>query len=345
MRILASWRFITIFLLLSGSFTVSAVADAHLVAATTDDDGDEQEKQEDKDEKREEKDAKEAEKQADKEEKEAEKEAKKANKVTETASYIVESACTFDNQTEITTCEFTGAAPDGAKKVEYFNLAADSVCTDVLDGTFEIVAPSTDSQVTGYRSTEKSGKDGAMTLLLEGEVSVAGQATYWFTTKDGVFPATGPGLSCNAPSADLSFAAETEPANDAPEATQAPTPTTVPTQDPELGQLAVITYTCVDVPADTTSFDWFGACEPGGAGLAFTLANATGTSSDPLTAATNDGGEAEFDSLAPGEWQLDSPDVEWCHAKSDSVTADSSLVVEAGETTSVWIFICDGGVK
>lgn len=347
MRALDIWRFIAIFLMISASLSVSGLDEPTAVMAT--DDG-ERENDEDQDDDRDQNEEKEEEKQDKKEEKEEEKREKedekqdKKDKVTETVPYIVQIGCAFDETANATTCIFTAVAPDGATKVDHLDLPEDNVCTEVTGGDYEYVDPDPDTQVTGYQSPKK---DRPMTLVLDGEVTTGGTATFWISTKDGVFPATGPGLSCDLPASDLSFTEATEApqaTTAASSATESPTPTEVPTETPvTTGELAVITYSCADVPTDTTSFDWFGACDPGAAGQTFTLVNVDGSTTEPLATETGESSEATFESLEPGTWQLDSVDADWCHAKSDSVNADSGLVIEAGQTTSVWIFTCEDG--
>jgi hypothetical protein len=118
--------------------------------------------------------------------------------------------------------------------------------------------------VTGYKST---GDEGTITLVLGGDVAPAGTATYWFETGDGVFPATGPGLSCAESTTEFTLQ-------------QTPAATQVPDEGkevaaPETGELLVLMYTCTDVPEDRTGYDWFGECDPEGGVHDFTLTDVT----------------------------------------------------------------------
>jgi hypothetical protein len=114
------------------------------------------------------------------------------------------------------------------------------------------------------------------------------------------------------------------------------------TETPSTGTVAVAVLSCGEVPADTAGFDWFGACPPGAdPAREFSLAPSD-DSAAPVTATTDDAGEATFADVAPGDYRLDLVDGSWCHAVSDRVTADSEVVVEAGATSTVWIFVCDG---
>jgi hypothetical protein len=51
-------------------------------------------------------------------------------------------------------------------------------------------------------------------------------------------------------------------------------------------------------------------------------------------------GVLRLEDLAPGRYRLVQTDVDWCHAESDRVDDQGSVVVNAGERASVWIFNC-----
>ena len=58
--------------------------------------------------------------------------------------------------------------------------------------------------------------------------------------------------------------------------------------------------------------------------------------------ATPDGeGTALFETLPPGEYRLETMGEPWCHAASDRVTAESTVVVEPGQRTTVYVFQCE----
>jgi hypothetical protein len=62
-----------------------------------------------------------------------------------------------------------------------------------------------------------------------------------------------------------------------------------------------------------------------------------------IAAETDGAGEVVFSGLEPGTYDLTLLDGSWCHAKSDRVTAESDVVVEAGQESTVWVFLCDQG--
>ena len=245
--------------------------------------------------------------------------------VSQVEEYLVEVTCEFDAELNTTECSFTGIAPSGATDVGHIDLPAAEVCAEVVDGEFEYVDPDPNTDVTGYKSR---GSEASFTLVLQGEVTTAGTATYWFKTGDGVFPAHGPGLRCHELSADA-------PARDQSESTAEFTIGT--------GELVVRVYNCTGVPEDTSAFDWFGECEPGGEAHELTLSSAEVEAGGQQSAQTSATGEAVFESLEPGTYELEKPGPPWCHAESDNVTAESALTVEASQRTTVWVFMCDAG--
>src|SRR5690606_36007092 len=137
----------------------------------------------------------------------------------------------------------------------------------------------------------------------------------------------GPGMECPEASTGTADEAATTPA---------------PPEAPVTGEVLVKTYHCADVPADTTDYDWFGQCGIAGEVPAYEL-TALDVESAPQTASAGENGEATFAEVTPGTWHLEATDASWCHANSDKVTSEGELVVEAGTTTTVWIFLCDEG--
>ncbi len=244
------------------------------------------------------------------------------------AGYVVAVDCHPTEDGDTTICDIAATAPDGGKDVSFVQLPAEALCAEVVETEAEFVDPDPNTHITGYKSR---GSEGSLSLTLDGQVTTAGIATYWIKTGDGIFPVEGPGFSC-----DLAA----EPAGAEPTVTFEVEPTATP--QPETGTVAVEVLTCAGVPADTTGFDWFGECQPGiDPPRDFTLAPADDSAS-AVTAATDTDGTATFADLAPGDYLLTLADGAWCHAASDHVTAESEVVVEAGATSTVWIFICDG---
>lgn len=246
-----------------------------------------------------------------------------ATVITAGEAYIVEAACEFDADADTTTCAFTAIAPDGAKKVVEFDLPEEFVCAEVVGGEYKYVDPDPNTDVTGYQS---KGNTDEITLVLDGEVTIGGSATYWMKAANAVFPVTGPGLDCGSAGA-ASFELQTTP-----EATA-----TVTT-----GELVVLIYTCASVPEDTTDYDWFGACDDQGGVHELALAPVSEVAVDPVTMQTDESGDATFADLEPGLYSLKLTEETWCKAVSDNVDAEGNVIIEAGARTTVYGFVCEG---
>jgi hypothetical protein len=270
----------------------------------------------------------------DKDNEKEEKDKGKGNDDVEPAApYRVEVSCDIDGAAGQTACTFTGVAPEGAKSVGHLDMPAAEICGAVLGGDAEYVDPDPNTGVVGYKS---KGDGGVFTLILEGNVTTGGTATYWIKSGDGVFPATGPGLNC---------AMDQQPAEvfPTPIVVTGTLETATTTEDAATGTVGVYTYACA-TDADSEATDWFGSCKPGVSGVRFALSPADGTTAEPVgDGMTQAGGEVRFDGLAPGAYDLDAPDATWCHAESDSVNEHGELVVTAGADVSVWIFLCGAG--
>jgi hypothetical protein len=246
--------------------------------------------------------------------------------VTAAAAYQVDVTCEPDAAADDTTCTFTPLTPDGGKQVSHLVVPAELACAEVLGGDGDYVDPDPTMSVTGYRFTG----NGPYTLVFSGTVTATGSATYWVKAASGVYPAAGAGLACDV-AATLDDAAG--------KATPEPTAPPVTT-----GTVVVEAFACVNVPADTTDFDWYGACDPDTAAHRYLLAQDTAATNPLLAAQTDDTGAAAFTDLGPGAYSLDDADARWCKAESDNVNTDGNVVVEAGATTTVWLFYChDGG--
>lgn len=277
--------------------------------------------------------------------------------VVPAAAYSVEVECTASTDANRTECTFATVAPAGGKKVSHLVIPDDVVCVGVRGGDFLAVDPDPLTNAAGYRATGR----GPWQLVLDGEVTTSGSATYWLRAANSVFPATGLGLSCATPAAvpetaatatsDATVKATTESVSptipvtlevtrEAAGATFTPVPSpTIPAATPIVtGAVLVNTYACTGVPVDTSTFDWYGACEPGGSHR-FVLAPDGG--GGLLAADTVKAGEASFVDLTPGLYDLDDVNDRWCHAESDAVTAEGKVEVTAGAETTVWLFYCD----
>lgn len=252
--------------------------------------------------------------------------------VTAAQGYTIDVTCQYQAVDDHSTCTFAGTALEGAKKVTHLVVPIDALCAEVLGGDGRFVDPDPNTHVTGYRTP---GSTAATDLILAGEVTTGGKATYWFKSGGNTFPVTGPGLVCK----------EHEPAAAVPtEAPATETPLVTPTPDvtDSSGAVLVQVYQCpiTDAAAVGDDYDWYGACAPGGGNLAFRLtASGSETGSTQTTA---DDGQIRFGDLAPGLYQLTIVDSAWCHAEADEVDADGNVIVSAGEQTTVWIFTCAG---
>jgi hypothetical protein len=109
------------------------------------------------------------------------------------------------------------------------------------------------------------------------------------------------------------------------------------------GAITVYKYACPVTTPSSSSYDWFGRCDPQGQGVRFSLSAWDGANFVPVTtAATDSDGILRLTRLQPGTYDLKEVDAVWCHAESDSVNADGHVVVSAGQRASVWIFNCVG---
>ncbi len=353
MRTTPILRYLALLLLLAGAFAVPAMPSVEdtgvAIAVAQDDDGDddEEEREEDREEEQEEREEEREEREEDREEKRREKEQDRnnrdkddsANLVEPVADYGVDVACTTVSATS-TECTVTGVTPDNGKKISYIVIPEAAVCTGVIGGEHQYVDPDRQTDVTGYKSWDA---EGSLTLILDGQVTTGGAATYWLRAANEIFPATGPGFFCDEP-------VTTTPEVTPEAATQGTSPATVevtleatPDDAAATGTVTVSTYGCTEVPADTSAYDWYGACDAGG-DHRFVLAPVEDDATGPLAADTAKTGEATFADLPPGLYDLDDVNANWCHAESDAVNAEGEVMVEAGAETTVWLFYChDGG--
>lgn len=325
MRVLVIWRLIALLLVASGMF-IAPRLDTYVAGAVAAKDEEKSEKSKNNnDEDDEEGNGKNDNDKNENKNKDKSRGKDRTTGVDPAAQYAVEVQCEPDADANTTSCSFTGIAPPDGKDLGYVVLPHDEVCTEVSGGQFEYVDPDPNTHITGYKSR---GDEGMLTLILEGEARTAGTATYWFKTGDGTFPGTGPGLSCEEAAADFVLNATRETVEGTAAATDA------------TGSLFVNIYSCTAVPEDTTNFDWFSECDPEGGVHEFTLAE-IGGAADPRTSESDASGDVVFESLAPGSYSLEIIDTMWCHAVSDSVTAEGKVVVEADRRATVWGFICE----
>jgi len=238
--------------------------------------------------------------------------------VDATRSYTVNVNCVYQSVDDLTNCSFEGLALEDAKKVGQLVAPEDQLCTTVTGNDGMYVDPDPHAHVVGYRSKGSTGK---LTLVLSGNVSVGGAATYWIKAGGDVFPVRGPGLICLAAAAAATATAHSDVSD-------------------STGALLVQTYNC-PIAAPQPDYDWFGACTPAGTESTFRLTPPGGTGSDDRTDATDESGQAQFGNLEPGLYDLARVDKNWCHAESDNVDQTGKVIINAGERTTVWIFSCN----
>ena len=249
------------------------------------------------------------------------------------AGYTVRVECSFDEASDQSTCFFDADSPAGAKKINLFDVPADSVCAPVVGGDAQFVDPDPNTNVTGYRSTDSNGQ---MTLVLAGEVRTGGSATYWIKAASNILPATGPGLQCA--SADTPPAEPTANAPALPTATAPAVQLTPEVTDPT-GSVVVFAHTC-PVALASSQLRLVRRMHRSESGVRYRLVRVDTETRDGVTTSTNSTGRAQFFSLQPGTYELTQAEGDWCHAQSDNVDADGNLIVNAGQRTTVWVFAC-----
>jgi hypothetical protein len=238
--------------------------------------------------------------------------------------YRVEVACDNDDD-GTSTCTFTGVVPDGGKKINHLDVPEEAICAEVVGGEYKYVDDDPHTGVTGYQT---KGNNDTVTLVLDGHAVPAGTATYWLKAANNILPVTGPGIDCGS---GMTSGLPTTPEGAAPTVTPAP----------ETGELVVLVYTCADVPEDTTDYDWFRLCDSEGGVHQLALAPVSEVAVEPMTTSTDDSGDATFTDLEPGLYTLEMTDVAWCKAVSDSVDAEGNVIIEQGQRTTVYSFICE----
>ncbi len=240
--------------------------------------------------------------------------------VIATEEYQVEVTCEPASETE-TTCTFSPVVPENERDVSHLVVPDDLICADVIGGNGTYVDADPNVDVTGYRFTGS----GPYTIVLEGDVSTTGTATYWVKAANGVYPASGSGLACATEDSVTSLP-------DSPEAT--------PPTAPATGTIVIEVHACTGLTSESKDVDWFGVCTSESSAHRFLLEPVDEPESQLQAARTADSGVTTFSDLAPGAYDLEDADARWCHAKSDRVNTDGQVVVEAGTTSTVWLFYC-----
>jgi hypothetical protein len=119
-------------------------------------------------------------------------------------------------------------------------------------------------------------------------------------------------------------------------ATVLPSPTAVPEQT---GTLRVVAMSCQTRPADGA--DWKAVCTTAVDGALFDLEGLDGPFAQWHRDLKADAaGTAALDRLPAARYQLVQLNDDWCRAESDRVDAAGDVVIEGGNTTTVWVFNC-----
>jgi hypothetical protein len=121
-----------------------------------------------------------------------------------------------------------------------------------------------------------------------------------------------------------------------PTAVALPSPTAVPNQT---GTLRVVAMSCQTRPADGA--DWTAVCTTAVDGALFDLEGLDGPFAQwhrDLKADAS--GNATLDRLPAARYRLEQKNDDWCRAESNRVDADGDVVIEGGNTTTVWVFNC-----
>ncbi len=106
---------------------------------------------------------------------------------------------------------------------------------------------------------------------------------------------------------------------------------------PEWGSVTVIKYAC-----DSLHFIAPHYCEIYEEGAQFELLQWSGGSSTVAeSGTTSSAGTLTWNALDAGFYELEEIGRTWCYAETDRPAADGTLLVEKGESTTVWVYNCD----
>lgn len=286
----------------------------------SDDDDDDEERDDDEKEKKKEKDEEEQDKDDDDGEESEDDGDGDGERVDPAATYLVAVSCAYVPAVDQSTCGFVGITERGIEDIGAIVVSEATICAPVTGGVYaNAVDPATGGN--GYGSPAEAG--GIVTLILDGEVTTSGTATFWVTTGEQLLPATGPGLDCAVRDATATLDATMTDLSDT------------------TGAVRIQAYTCGDI-LDPDAIEWFEACDPisPGVGLTVTGEDKQVAGEEPRTGTTDDAGQLDIGELPPGTYALEKSDGGWCHAESDSVDEAGDVIVQAGQRSTVWIFIC-----
>jgi hypothetical protein len=249
--------------------------------------------------------------------------------VTQLPEFRVRVECAVEDGTARTACIFLGinASQPGDDAVTQLAVPHDVVCGVVTGGSFLDGDDGKPAQLSQSMSDDVPayvGDDDALLLLIDAQVMIAGESTYWVMADDQrVYPATGPGLAC----AESAGSVLTTPE---------PTPTPAPT-----GSIVVRSFLCEPGISAGEEIDWYTVCDEPAAETAFSVESTTlGTGGEPMTGQADENGELAFNGLDPATYHLERTDGNWCHAESDSVNENGDVMVEAGDDATIWVFSC-----
>ncbi|MGH2560621.1 MAG: prealbumin-like fold domain-containing protein [Thermomicrobiales bacterium] len=214
-------------------------------------------------------------------------------------------------------CMFIGLGDTGVKRVAVPHA---EVCATV-DGDSGDDGGAPAAEMLNATTGEPSyvSEDASLLLLLAGTVETNTTTTYWiWADDDQLYPATGPALVCDQPPA---------------QETAAPPPTT--------GAILIRAFDCDPGIVAGADVDWYAACAQPATGATFSVsADAAGTAATAQDGATDDDGRLAVADLAPGTYQVEQTDGNWCHAESDNVDDQGDVLVEAGVESTIWVFNC-----
>jgi len=229
--------------------------------------------------------------------------------------YRVDVTCDYEAAQNQTSCVFVGSGDADVPAVTAIVLPAESLCSEVVDGEFDIQrAPDGGGNSYHSNTLDQEGRP-RCTIVFAGRVATASAASYWCETDGGTFPAEGAGLSC--PQADASD------------------------QISETAG-AVLVYSLLCPAADLGGdYDWYASCTSSPARSEFELRTTDSSMvSEVLTTSSSGPEPAKFLLLDAGSYTLNEIGANWCHAESDNTNDRGEVIVQAGQRTSVWIFHC-----
>ena len=289
-------------------------------------------------------------------------------KVTKVRAYRVEADCRYNEADDRTTCDCAAKTDDAnAPRVTRVTLPQADVCAEVVDGDFEVLAPSAgprraEAGTGGQANAEASGGQVVVgDVAGENQIAVdasGGQAIANAAGGSGNVAIAGGGRAVRYASPGdrdvlrLAFAGKVAASGTATywcetDAGLVPAagPALVRAQEElagDAGAIQVRTVAC-DVEEAPADFDWYGQCRrPAKAKLRLRAVEG-GRGVDKGSGATDEGGRRTFRGLPPGTYRVAPEGGDWCHAECDSADDNGDVVLQAGQRATVWLFACAKG--